>query len=168
MVQPKGALIERCKRLGLPKPRFHTQRTGPEHEPIFVSDVLVGGEVYGSGQGSNKRDAERRASEEALRRLEGARADTPNTAQAPQRGAAPSQTTSPEGDFEGPWPVFAEVLAASLAVANSRVDPARSGAEAVAEVQRLALTLYKNSLEDLGEIVEVDEDDEELGEYEDA
>ncbi len=165
MVQPKGALIERCKRLGLPKPRFHTQRTGPEHEPTFTSDVLLDGEVYGSGQGSNKRDAERRASEEALRRLEEARADTPNPAQTPRRGSAPSQTTPHEGGFEGPWPVFAEVLAASLAVANSRVDPARSGADAVAEVQRLALRLYKNSLEDLGEIVEVDEDDEGVDEY---
>ena len=154
MVQPKGALIERCKRLGLPKPRFHTQRTGPEHEPIFASDVLVGGEVYGSGQGSNKRDAERRASEEALRRLEETGAASP-----PQHGDVASQAAPPEGGFEGPWPVFAEVLAASLAVANSRVDPSRSGAAAVAEVQRLALGLYKGSLENLGEIVEVDEED---------
>ena len=154
MVQPKGALIERCKRLGLPKPKFETQRTGPEHEPTFVSDVLISGEVYGSGQGSNKRDAERRASEEALARLE----DTPQNAPEPSRGTM-LNPTSHDGGFEGPWPVFAEVLAASFAVANSRVDPSRSGADAVAEVQRLALELYKGSLENLGEIVEVDEDD---------
>ena len=155
MVQPKGALIERCKRLGLPKPRFDTQRTGPEHEPTFVSDVLIGGEVYGSGQGSNKRDAERRASEEALARLE----ETPRNAPESSRGDL--SPTLPEGGFEGPWPVFAEVLAASFAVANSRVDASRTGADAVAEVQRLALELYKGSLENLGEIVEVDEDDTE-------
>ena len=161
MVQPKGALIERCKRLGLPKPKFETQRTGPEHEPTFVSDVLVGGEVYGSGQGGNKRDAERRASEEALTRLE----DTPQNAPEPSRGTMLSPAL-PDNGFEGPWPVFAEVLAASFAVANSRVDASRTGADAVAEVRRLALELYKGSLENLGEIVELDEEDYEE-DYED-
>jgi hypothetical protein len=43
-------------------------------------------------------------------------------------------------------------------VANSRVETHLQGQEAVAKVKDLALMLYKESLESLGEIVEADED----------
>ena len=65
MQHPKSVLIEHCKQAGLAKPKFDTKNTGPEPEPTFVSDVLIQGEVYGKGEGNNKREAERKASEAA-------------------------------------------------------------------------------------------------------
>ena len=153
MQHPKGVLIERAKQLGLGKPNFDTHNTGPEHEPLFESTVTIRGEVYGEGEGGTKRDAERRASEEALDALK----DT-------QREKSPvSQSEVFPGDepFNGPWPIFAEVLAASLNVAHARVNPTLTGPDAITEVQALALQLYKGSLEGLGEIVELDEDEPE-------
>ncbi len=70
MAHPKGLLIERAQRLGLARPEFDTARTGPEHEPSFLSDVTVDGELLGTGQGGSKREAERRAAEEALSALD--------------------------------------------------------------------------------------------------
>lgn len=147
MIHPKNELIDRCKRLGLPKPRFHTKNSGPEHEPIFHSEVTIAGEAYGSGEGGNKREAERAASEEALKKLE----------QQPTKPTSASQSSALE-DFDGPWPIFAEVLAASFQIANSRVDPTLTGEKAIAEVRELALQLYKTSLEDLGDVVELDDE----------
>lgn len=70
MAHPKGLLIERAQRLGLARPEFETAQTGPEHEPSFLSDVTIDGELLGTGQGGSKRDAERRAAEEALAALD--------------------------------------------------------------------------------------------------
>ena len=70
MQHPKGVLIERAKQLGLGKPTFETHNTGPEHEPLFESTVTIRNVVYGEGEGGTKRDAERRASEEALATLQ--------------------------------------------------------------------------------------------------
>src|SRR5690554_80815 len=70
MSHPKGVLIERAQKLGLGKPEFRTEQTGPEHEPRFLSDVLMGGEVLGTGQGGTKRTAEKYAAEEALAALD--------------------------------------------------------------------------------------------------
>lgn len=70
MAHPKGLLIERAQKLGLPRPDFQTAQTGPEHEPTFLTDVTVDGELLGTGQGGSKRDSERYAAEEALLALE--------------------------------------------------------------------------------------------------
>lgn len=158
MQHPKGVLIERAKQLGLGKPNFDTHNTGPEHEPLFESIVTIRGEVYGEGEGGNKRDAERRASEEALDALKDARRE-----RSPSSASQSEATTSTLSDepFDGPWPIFPEVLAASLSVAHARVNPTLTGPDAISEVQGLALQLYKGSLEGLGEVVELDEDDAE-------
>lgn len=66
MAHPKGLLIERAQKLGFERPDFNTVKTGPEHEPSFLSDVILDGELLGTGQGTSKRDAERSAAEEAL------------------------------------------------------------------------------------------------------
>ncbi len=174
MQHPKGILIERCKQLGLGKPSFSTRNTGPEHEPLFESVVEVRGEVYGEGEGSTKRDAERRASEEALEALEDAQrarrsgpvqtesATTGNTDEDDAEGAYDAENDGydydPDAPFTGPWPIFPEVLAASLNVAHARVNPTLTGPSAVEEVQALALHLYKGTLENLGEVAELDED----------
>ena len=201
MIHPKSALIERSKQLGFNKPQFDTKRTGPQHEPTFISDAILNGEVYGTGQGGTKRDAERHASEEALTLLE-QNAQTPDTAkhnqtgknrsssrssnqtrkngltgngistqhcQRPARNRKPvthqtkstdfvdSSAQAVENLFEGPWPLVPDVLATSLHIANSRVNPGAQGADAIHEVHALAVELYKASLQSLGEVVEVDE-----------
>ncbi len=149
MQHPKGVLIERAKQLGLGKPNFDTHNTGPEHEPLFESTVTIRGEVYGEGEGGTKRDAERRASEEALDALKDTRREKSSVSQ--------SEAFPGDESFDGPWPIFAEVLAASLNVAHARVNPTLTGPDAITEVQALALQLYKGSLEGLGEVVELDE-----------
>ncbi len=168
MAHPKSALIDRCKNLGLSKPEFDTRSTGPDHEPTFLSDVMIDGEVYGTGQGGNKRDAERRASEEALAyidRQQKPAADVDADVDGAEPASSPHTPSSNgrfdeqfDGPFDGPWPIFPEVLAASLSIANSRVSKRFEGDEAVDAVRDLALKLYKESLESLGEVVEVDED----------
>ena len=169
MQHPKGVLIEHCKQSGLAKPKFVTNNIGPEHEPTFTSDVLIQDEIYGTGQGTNKREAERRASEEALSRLRNGASPSRSSrtvlrgesaAQPTQNGSAPSTVSADfveDAPFEGPWPIFPEVLASSLVVANSRVDSALRNDEAISAVQDLALSLYKSSLENLGEVIEVEE-----------
>ena len=150
MQHPKGILIERCKQLGLGKPSFSTVNTGPEHEPLFESVVEVRGEVYGEGEGSTKRDAERRASEEALAALEDARrANGRPTEPDTREPDHDSSDYDPDAPFSGPWPIFPEVLAASLNVAHARVNPTLTGPDAIGEVQALALHLYKGTLENL-------------------
>lgn len=152
MAHPKTDLNERCKRLGLPKAVFRTVRSGPDHQPMFESEVQIGDEVYGRGTGKAKREAEREASKAALQRLD--------VAAAGQGAIEPS----PHGDheaiaeFDGPWPIFAEVLAAAIATADRRVDAKATGEVAIDEVRQLALKLYKETLTSLGEIVEVEEE----------
>lgn len=174
MQHPKGILIERCKQLGLGKPSFSTRNTGPEHEPVFESSVTVRGEVYGAGRAGTKRDAERQASEAALAALQGARRRASPVSRSERPAEPDTSYAEPYADegyddddepFRGPWPIFAEVLAASLSVAHARVNPTLTGPDAIDEVQALALQLYKGTLENLGELVELeDEPGADLGE----
>jgi ribonuclease III len=39
---------------------------GPEHDALFVVEVFAGEIIFGKGQGRSKRNAERKAAEEAL------------------------------------------------------------------------------------------------------
>jgi ribonuclease III len=141
MSHPKAALIERLQAEGRGKPQFDTQRSGPDHEPLFVSYVVSQGTRLGSGEGGNKRDAERRAAEAALRSLDQSALDT-------------SRLPAADAPFEGPWPVFGEVLAAALHVANDRVARELRGEAALEAVEAFTLRLYKGVLEDLGEVVD--------------
>ncbi len=138
MAHPKGILIERLQRQGLGPPGFDTRSSGPDHEPTFISDVVVESEILGSGQGGSKRDAERRAAEDALARL---------------RQPAPADHA-----FEGPWPIFEQVLAASLTTAQARIDESLRGDEARDAIRSFALRLYREVLEDLGEVAELPDD----------
>lgn len=175
MAHPKGLLMERLKKLGISKPEFRTANTGPEHQPTFLSDVMVEGEVYGTGQGPTKREAERLAAEEALAFLDRnpvpvVQSATPAPSgrkreQDAQRGSEPGGTEDDrlvhddDGSFEGPWPIFETLLSRTLEIANSRTDPRASGDEAKDAVRDFALALYKELLEDLGDIVEDEEED---------
>ncbi|MCH7605591.1 MAG: ribonuclease III [Chloroflexi bacterium] len=67
---PKSRLQEYVQGLGRATPKYHmVSSRGPDHDPVFTVEVLVGEEAIGSGQGSNLADAERFAAEEALARL---------------------------------------------------------------------------------------------------
>jgi ribonuclease III len=51
-------------------PKYLTEKAGGmDHKPEFISKVLVGDKVYGEGKGSSKKDAEKRAAEDALAKL---------------------------------------------------------------------------------------------------
>lgn len=52
-------------------PVYRTEvESGPSHDPVFLSEVLVGDEVLGRGTGRSKKAAEQLAAEDALRRTE--------------------------------------------------------------------------------------------------
>lgn len=169
MAHPKGLLIEQAQKLGLKRPEFSTARSGPEHEPLFLTDVIVAGEVVGTGQGGSKREAERAAAEEALttlaNRADGGAKKRParRTKAAAPKAETPSsrEHEEPEAEeFGGPWPMLEGVLAAALNVAERRVLADLRGDEALDAVRDFTLRLYKDLLADLGEVVEVEDDAE--------
>lgn len=63
-----------------------------------------------------------------------------------------------DGEFEGPWPVFETVLNQSLQIAQSRVPSNLTGDEARVAISAFTLDLYKELLQNLGEVMEVDDD----------
>lgn len=158
MAHPKGVLLERAAKLGFERPEFRTERTGPEHEPNFLTDVIVDGEVLGTGQGGSKRTAEKRAAEEALAQLD-ARESHETTGEPARDGGEEDEMAS--ADFDGPWPMFDDLLAAVLEVAERRVNADLRGGEARAAIRDFSLSLYKELLSDLGDVVEDDADDTE-------
>ncbi len=154
MAHPKGVLIERLQKSGQNRPEFRSERTGPDHQPTFLSDVLVDGHVLGTGQGGSKREAERHAAEEALAALD--RGGVVLNGNASASEAANEDYLDDTAPFEGPWPVFEAVLASSLQVADRRIPDHLRGDEARTAVRDFALSLYKDVLQDLGDVVEED------------
>ena len=152
MAHPKSELVERCKDNGLSKPSYTTTNTGSEHDTLFISEVAVDGVVIGEGQGKQKRSAEREAAKAGLAYLD----ETDNRV---GEEAMESEPVDPEDPFEGPWPIFPEVLSSSLTIANSRVNVGKTGQEAIHEVRDLTLSLYKEVLEHLGEVVDLEDDE---------
>lgn len=138
---PKGDLIARLITLGAGAPTFQVSSDGPAHERTFRVRVLVGGRELGEGgEGRSKKDAERLASESALRVLDGQRG---------QKDVEPRP--DPEADQQGEepqgqWPIYAAVLAEALDVA---LDLASEDAT-IDEVRREAGRLYRDLLADLG------------------
>ncbi len=66
---PKSSLQELVQAEGGPSPAYRVREVrGPEHEPTFVVEVLVGEDVLGAGAGRSKRLAERAAALDALAR----------------------------------------------------------------------------------------------------
>jgi ribonuclease III len=132
----KGDLIEFCKRNGLETPVFETKATGPEHQPTFESSVLISSTIWATSTGRTKREAEKAAAQQTLENLEHNDPGAHNL------------------DLEpNPWPIFPEVLAQCLNVANARVEISKRGQAATLEIRDLALELYKGLLTDLGEVV---------------
>ena len=53
----------------VPKYRM-TDESGPDHNKTFQVNILINGEIYGSGSGKSKKEAEQNAAREALEKLE--------------------------------------------------------------------------------------------------
>ncbi len=66
----KTALQETAQGLGLPLPEYRVvDEYGPDHEKCFVVEVFWDGESFAFGKGSSKREAQRKAAKEALKKL---------------------------------------------------------------------------------------------------
>ncbi|MFA5551346.1 MAG: putative dsRNA-binding protein [Trueperaceae bacterium] len=187
MAHPKGLLIEKAQKLGLARPEFDTAKTGPEHEPVFITDVVVDGAVIGTGQGRSKRESEKSAAAEALAELSaretgngagkparqqrsagkraapsGAAAQKPPSAQARAADSVAEADDEDDDDtFTGPWPMFDDLLASVVDVAERRVSADLRGDAALTAIRDFSLSLYKELLADLGELVDEDDEDEE-------
>ena len=142
MAHAKSTLAETTVKQGLGIPSYSTSGSGPRHDQIFTAVVTVGDEQLGRGIAKTKREAERLAADEALGALE-------------ER----EQELSPDERFEGPWPVFEELLSRTLEVAERRIPGRLSGEEARVAIRDFSLELYKDLLQDLGEIIEEEEPD---------
>lgn len=67
---PKSMLQEWVQAQGLPAPQYLVRRSyGPDHSKVFEIDVLVNGQVYGSGSGFSKQLATKAAARDALSKL---------------------------------------------------------------------------------------------------
>ena len=139
MAHAKSTLAETTVKLGLGIPTYSTSGSGPRHDQVFTAVVSAGDEDLGRGIAKTKREAERLAAEEALSELD----------------AREHARDSSLGErFEGPWPVFEEVLARTIDIAERRIPPRLTGEEARVAIRDFSLELYKDLLQDLGEIVE--------------
>lgn len=68
---PKSRLQEHLQARGLSPPEYRMVGSeGPDHGPVFTVEVLVDGQVFGTGRGGKKSQAEREAAREALELLE--------------------------------------------------------------------------------------------------
>ncbi|MDP6102613.1 MAG: putative dsRNA-binding protein, partial [Dehalococcoidia bacterium] len=68
---PKSRLQELAQGMGEGSPVYHTTgESGPEHLRVFAIEVVVGGQVMGTGSGYRKVDGERIAAQEAIEVLE--------------------------------------------------------------------------------------------------
>jgi ribonuclease-3 len=63
---PKNRLQELAAQMVLGMPTYLMDERGPDHAKHFTARALVAGEHLGTGDGRSKKDAERRAAEEAL------------------------------------------------------------------------------------------------------
>jgi ribonuclease-3 len=68
----KTSLQELCATLQLGVPEYVVHESGPDHEKSFIARARVAGELYGSGVGSSKKEAEQQAAESAWRAVRSA------------------------------------------------------------------------------------------------
>lgn len=86
---PKSLLQEQVQARGLPAPTYRVKgMRGPQHDPMFEVEVIVGDEVAGLGAGRSKRVAERAAATAAL------------TSRTLEATSAPDPTSGPSGSSE--------------------------------------------------------------------
>jgi ribonuclease III len=66
----KTDLQELCQERSLPLPNYRVVgEFGPDHQKTFRVDLLIGDNVWGTGEGKSKKEAEQKSAREALERL---------------------------------------------------------------------------------------------------
>lgn len=66
----KTTLQETAQSLGLPLPDYRViEESGPDHEKAFLVELAWDGEPFAQGRGPSKREAQRKAAKEALKKL---------------------------------------------------------------------------------------------------
>lgn len=88
---PKSLLQEQVQARGLPAPTYRVRGVrGPQHDPTFEVEVMIGPDVLGVGEGRSKRVAERAAAHAALAAsaVSGTSVAAEATASAPAEGSA--------------------------------------------------------------------------------
>ena len=65
----KTSLQELTSEFALGVPEYAVTEEGPDHAKIFTASAVIGGTVYGTGQGRSKKEAEAGAAETAWRAL---------------------------------------------------------------------------------------------------
>lgn len=70
----KTSLQELTSQAMLGVPEYHVSETGPDHAKVFTAAAVIGGVVYGVGQGRSKKEAEAQAAQAAWSTLRNDRA----------------------------------------------------------------------------------------------
>ena len=84
---PKSQLQELLQAQGIPAPAYRpVGRDGPDHNPVFSVEAVVGERVIGRGQGGRKSDAEKAAAEDALVLLRSGNLHWQLPGESPKRG----------------------------------------------------------------------------------
>lgn len=66
----KGQLLELTHVLKLDNPKYIVkEELGPEHNKEFMVEVFIGNEVFGTGKGKSKKNAEQKSAEVAIHKL---------------------------------------------------------------------------------------------------
>lgn len=67
----KSYLQQICQKKGFSVPFYNSiQKEGPSHKPLFESEVYIEGKIFGKGIGFNKKEAEKKAALEAIKKIE--------------------------------------------------------------------------------------------------
>ena len=72
----KTSLQELAADESLGVPEYLIEESGPDHQKTFTARVRVGAEIYGSGSGRSKKEAEQQAAETAYQTIKAARGDS--------------------------------------------------------------------------------------------
>ncbi|MBN2588173.1 MAG: ribonuclease III [Candidatus Fermentibacteraceae bacterium] len=68
---PRSRLQEHCQAAGLELPEYRTtERSGPDHSPVFTVTVSIDGKEAGTGRGPTRKAAREEAAARALRNIE--------------------------------------------------------------------------------------------------
>jgi ribonuclease-3 len=76
-------------------PEYHVEESGPDHQKSFRALVRVGGQVYGTGKGRSKKEAEQQAAEAAWRAISNGETPRAGNHQGDAADAAPASGTGP-------------------------------------------------------------------------
>jgi ribonuclease-3 len=96
---PKGKLQETAQTIFRKSPVYRVlKQSGPSHSRVYTVEVVVNGKTMGMGEGRNKRMAESRAAEKALRQFTDQARERARGEDRGRRGGARRRRSTPRGD----------------------------------------------------------------------